>query len=74
MLENEEINNERIQKKIELRQNRINNILFTKRKIKEYENERRIELEKKIKKLENIVIPDDFQLKAYKYYESVVFL
>ncbi len=74
MLENEEINNERIQKKIELRQNRINNILFTKRKIKEYENERRIELEKKIKKLENIVIPDDFQLKSYKYYESVVFL
>ena len=57
-----------------MRQNRINNILFTKRKIKEYENERRVELEKKIKKLENIVIPDDFQLKSYKYYESVVFL
>ena len=30
--------------------------------------------ENNIKFLKNIEIPDDFQLKAYSYYESVIFL
>ena len=30
--------------------------------------------ENNIKFLKNIEIPDDFQLKAYGYYESVIFL
>ena len=57
-----------------MRQNKINSILNNKRKIIDINNAKRIEFEKNIKKLENITIPNDFQFKAYKYYESVVFL
>ena len=33
-----------------------------------------MEIEKKKKKIEDILIPSDFQLKVYKYYENVIFL
>ena len=73
-----ELNNERIKHKIELRHNEISNILFSKRKIREMKmvkKEDNLNLnENNIKFLKNIEIPDDFQLKAYSYYESVVFL
>ena len=70
-----DINYERIRKKIELRQNDINNILFSERKIKEEnignKNEKK---EINIKMLKNLDMPTDFQINTFKYYESVIFL
>ena len=75
-LDNDEINNERIQTKINIRQCKINNIINRKRRIYDLDfgRTKRIEFEKNIKKLGDIAIPNDFQFKSYKYYESVVFL
>ena len=70
----EEINNERIQNKIKLRRHKINTILFSKRKINESKSDKIMEIEVKPKKIEDILIPSDFQLKVYKYYENVIFL
>ena len=70
-----DLNYERIRKKIEIRQNEINNILFSERKIKE-ENigNKKEKKEINIKMLKNLDMPTDFQINTFKYYESVIFL
>ena len=57
-----------------MRHRRINNLLFNKRKINECEKTKNEEFEKQYKKLENYVIPSDFQFKTYKYFENVIFI
>ena len=53
-----EINNERIKNKIELRQNEINNILFSKRKIKENNFVNKTETKEiNIEMLKNLDVP-----------------
>ncbi len=69
------INNERIKNKIELRHNEINNILFSKRKIKENNFVNKTEKKEiNIETLKNLDVPNDFQINIFKYYESAIFL
>ena len=59
---------------MKLRRNKLNIILTSKRKINDNEKNKRIEIDNKIKSIENFSIPSDFQFKVYKYYENVIFL
>ena len=59
---------------MKLRRSKINNILASKRTKNEVEINKVTEIENKKKKLENIPIPDDFQIQIHKYYENVIFL
>ena len=70
-----DINYERIKRKIELRQNEINNILFSARKSKQNDIINKKEEQKvNIQILKDLEMPNDFQINTYKYYESVIFL
>ena len=70
-----DINYERIKRKIELRQNELNNILFSARKSKQNDLINKKEEQKvNIQILKDLEMPNDFQINTYKYYESVIFL
>ena len=70
-----DINHERIKKKIELRHNEIDNILFSARKSKQNDLINKKEEEKvNIQILKDLEMPSDFQINTFKYYESVIFL
>ena len=70
------MNNERIKKKLELRQKDINNILYNARKIEDnnsvINNNKGKEIN--IQMLKDMSIPTDFQINTFKYYENVIFL
>ena len=70
-----DINHERIKKKIELRHNEIDNILFSARKSKQNDLINKKEEDKvNIQILKDLEMPSDFQINTFKYYESVIFL
>ena len=73
--EDKDLNNESIKKKIELRHNEINNILFSARKSKQNDLINKKAQEKiDIQMLKDLEMPSDFQINTFKYYESVIFL
>ena len=57
-----------------MRQNKINTILLSKRKIIDLEQNEKRNIEISNKKSDNFSIPTDFQFKIFKYYENVIFL
>ena len=59
---------------MKLRRSKINIILASKRIKNEVETNKVTVIENKKKTLENIPIPDDFQIQIHKYYENVIFL
>ena len=59
---------------MKLRRNKLNIILTSKRKTTDIEKSKRIETDNKMKSIENISIPSDFQFKVHKFYENVIFL
>ena len=70
-----EMNNERIKKKLELRQKDINNILYSARKLKSDDSVNKNEGKMiNIQMLKDMNIPTDFQINTFKYYENVIFL
>ena len=70
-----EMNNERIKKKLELRQKDINNILYSARKLKDNDTVNKNEGKTiNIQMLKDMNIPTDFQINTFKYYENVIFL
>ena len=70
-----EMNNERIKKKLELRQKDINNILYSARKLKDNDTVNKNEGKMiNIQMLKDMNIPTDFQINTFKYYENVIFL
>ena len=70
-----EMNNERIKKKLELRQKDINNILYSTRKLKDNDTVNKNEGKMiNIQMLKDMNIPTDFQINTFKYYENVIFL
>ena len=70
-----EMNNERIKKKLELRQKDINNILYSARKMKSDDSVNKNEGKMiNIQMLKDMNIPTDFEINTFKYYENVIFL
>ncbi len=70
-----EMNNERIKKKLELRQKDINNILYSARKLKSDDSVNKNEGKMiNIQMLKDMNIPTDFEINTFKYYENVIFL
>ena len=70
-----EMNNERIKKKLELRQKDINNILYSARKMKSDDSVNKNEEKMiNIQMLKDMNIPTDFEINTFKYYENVIFL
>lgn len=70
-----EMNNERIKKKLELRQKDINNILYSSRKLKSDDSVNKNEGKMiNIQMLKDMNIPTDFEINTFKYYENVIFL
>ena len=70
-----EMNNERIKKKLELRQKDINNILYSARKLKNDDTVNKNEGKMiNIQMLKDMNIPTDFEINTFKYYENVIFL
>ena len=70
-----EMNNERIKKKLELRQKDINNILYSARKLKDNDTVNKNQGKMvNIQMLKDMNIPTDFQINTFKYYENVIFL
>ena len=57
-----------------MRQNKINTILLSKRKIIDLEQNEKRNIEISGKKSDNFSVPTDFQFKIFKYYENVIFL
>ena len=70
-----EMNNERIKKKLELRQKDVNNILYSARKLKSDDSVNKNEGKMiNIQMLKDMNIPTDFEINTFKYYENVIFL